>query len=175
MSTKIQSAEDVLEDAQDFLAEMSDAAEDVITPEAEVAVVPERSAVDVKKLEDIVGGMLKGALDAEGFDDINSCIADAETIFKDAEDAFKDFETKDASKIIDGIKKVADILTEVQKGMSDCSHLKADWKKLADMAAVFSSPSAFAYHVGKDLMINGVDIFHEIEDAVTQYQQQNWL
>jgi len=61
----------------------------------------------------MVGGMLKGAIDAEGFSDINSCIADAEVIFKDAEEAVKDFESKDVSKIIDGVKKVADILSEV--------------------------------------------------------------
>jgi len=122
----------------------------------------------------MVGGMLKGAIDAEGFSDINSCIADAEVIFKDAEEAVKDFESKDVSKIIDGVKKVADILSEVQKGMSDCSHLKADWEKLAKMAAVFSSPTTFAYHVGKDLMVNGVDIFGEIQDAIAEYKQGNW-
>ena len=40
--------------------------------------------VDVKKLELIVGGILKGAVDAEGFTDISSCIKDAETVFADA-------------------------------------------------------------------------------------------
>ena len=59
--------------------------------------------------------------------------------------------------------------------MSDCSHLKADWKKLENMAEIFSSPQTFAYHVGKDLMVNGKDIFSEIEDAVAQYGKQNWL
>lgn len=59
--------------------------------------------------------------------------------------------------------------------MSDCSHLKADWKKLENMAEIFSSPQTFAYHVGKDLMVNGNDIFSEIEDAVAQYGKQNWL
>jgi len=151
---------------------LSDAAEDYLDPKPEV-VAPEKS-VDVKKLEAIVGGMLKGALDAEGFQDINTCIADAEHVFTDAEEAIKDFETKDVSKVIDGIKKIADILQTVQKGMSDCSHLKADWEKLAKMAEIFSSPSSFAYHVGKDLMINGKDIFAEIEDSITQYHNGNW-
>jgi hypothetical protein len=140
VNKKFHEAEHVLEDAEELLEQVSDISDHLLTPKSEVVVVQERSAVDVKKLEDMVGGMLKGALEAEGFDDINSCIADAEVIFKDAEDAFKDFETKDVSKIIDGVKKVADILTNVQKGMSDCSHLKADWEKLAAMAEIFSSP-----------------------------------
>jgi hypothetical protein len=36
-----------LEDAQDLLQEMSDTAEDVLSTDVEVAVAPERSAVDV--------------------------------------------------------------------------------------------------------------------------------
>lgn len=57
----------------------------------------------------------------------------------------------------------------VKQGMSDCSHIKADWQKLAAMAAIFQSPSSFAYHVGKDLLVNGKDIFQEVEQAVADY------
>jgi len=42
------------------------------------------------------------------------------------------------------------------------------------MIKVFSSPTSFAYHVGKDLMVNGKDIFGEIESAVTDYESANW-
>lgn len=58
--------------------------------------------------------------------------------------------------------------------MTDCSQIKADWKKLEAMAEIFSSPQSFAYHVGKDLLVNGVDIFHEIQDAVDSYKNQDW-
>jgi hypothetical protein len=58
--------------------------------------------------------------------------------------------------------------------MSDCSHLKADWQKLAAMAAIFKNPASFAYHVGKDLMINGKDIYAEIKLAIKDYDAKNW-
>ena len=48
-----------------------------------------------------------------------------------------DFTTKDFKKIAEGVKKVADLLTHVKSGMSDCSHLKADWKKLEEMRDIF--------------------------------------
>lgn len=76
--------------------------------------------------------------------------------------------------MIDGIEKIADILKTIKSGMKDCSNIKADWKKLESMIAIFSSPSSFAYHVGKDLMVNGVDIFHEISDSVQAYNNQDW-
>ena len=58
--------------------------------------------------------------------------------------------------------------------MSDCSSLRADWKKLAQMVSIFDSPTSFAYHVGKDLMINGVEIYHEVETAITDYNNGDW-
>jgi hypothetical protein len=43
------------------------------------------------QLIQIVSGMLKGALHAEGFDDITHCIQDAKHVISDAEAAYKDF------------------------------------------------------------------------------------
>lgn len=42
------------------------------------------------------------------------------------------------------------------------------------MVEIFSSPESFAYHVGKDLLLNGVSIFKEIEDSIDAYQQKDW-
>jgi hypothetical protein len=72
------------------------------------------------------------------------------------------------------VKEVADLLKTVKAGMSDCSHIKADWEKLEEMAAIFENPTSFAYHVGKDLLINGVDIFNEIKSAVDDYEAGQW-
>jgi hypothetical protein len=73
--------------------------------------------LDRIKLEKIVGGVLKGALDAEGFDDINACIADAEHVFQDADAAYLDFKAGGASKVIAGMKELADLFKQVKAGM----------------------------------------------------------
>jgi hypothetical protein len=119
---------------------------------------------------DIVSGVLMGALDAEGFNDIEKCIQDVEHVFTDAKTAVADFEKGDIASVLDGVKEIADILKTVQAGMKDCSSLKADWAKLAQMIAVLDNPTSFAYHVGKDLLVNGVDIYHEISTAITDYK-----
>jgi len=110
-----------------------------------------------------------GALDAEGFTDIEKCIKDGEHIVKDAEAAYTDFKSKDPKEIVDGFKQIADAFLTVKAGMQDCSSVKADWEKLAKMAVVFSSPSSFAWHAGKDLLVNGVEVTKEIETAITDY------
>ena len=130
--------------------------------------------LDRIKLEEIVGGVLKGALHAEGFDDINSCIGDAETVFKDAETAVQDFKAGGATNVIKGLQEVGQILQVVQSGMKDCSNIKADWSRLEGMVKAFSNPTSFAYHVGKDLIVNGKDIYGEIKTSITDYQEEKW-
>ena len=124
------------------------------------------SKVDTKQLEEIVGGFLKGAIDAEGFTDIDSCIKDAETVFGDAKVAGADFKEGGAAGAISGLKEIADMMKVVQSGMKDCSSIKADWEKLVKMISIFDSPTSFAYHVGKDLIVNGKQIYGEINTAV---------
>lgn len=77
----------------------------------------ENNDIDKKELEEIVGGILKGALDAEGFTDIEKCIKDAETVFADAKIAVDDFKKKDVADVIAGIKEVAELLKVVKSGM----------------------------------------------------------
>jgi hypothetical protein len=143
-----------------------------------IGVKPPKTEEQIKldriMLEQIVEGVLRGSLHAEGFDDINHCITDAEHVFGDAEAAYKDFKAGGATNVINGMKSLADLLSQVKSGMKDCSNLKADWNKLEEMVEIFNSPTSFAYHVGKDLLVNGNDIFHELETAVTDYESSNW-
>lgn len=62
----------------------------------------------------------------------------------------------------------------IKSGMSDCSSIKSDWEKLAQMAVVFASPQSFAWHLAKDLVFNGVEITKEISTAITDYENKNW-
>ena len=139
-----------------------------------VAAANSKNQIDEQKMVKIVEGILMGALDAEGFTDIEHCIQDVEHVITDAQNAFEDFSKKDLEDIIAGVKEVADLLQTVKVGMKDCSSLKADWQKLAQMVQIFDSPTSFAYHVGKDLMINGVEIYHEVETAITDYNNGDW-
>ncbi len=55
------------------------------------------------KMIAIVEGVLKGAIEAEGFTDIESCVKDIQDVTYDLEVAVADFETKDVKKVADGI------------------------------------------------------------------------
>jgi hypothetical protein len=101
-------------------------------------------------------GFLLGALDAEGFDDIEKCIKDVKTVVTDAETAVQDFEKKDVKDIISGFKAVADLVKNVKAGLTDCGHLEQDLGKLEAIFMTYTTLPSFAWHVGKDLVVNGV-------------------
>merc|ERR1712166_1198697 len=130
--------------------------------------------MDVIQLEEIVTGFLKGAINAEHFDDIATCVKDLDVVLGDAEHAVTDFKKGGATNVIAGLKAMGDLLKYVKLGMTDCSKTKSDWARLEAMAEVISSPKAFIYHVGKDLWINGQPIFTEIETAIADYDNQKW-
>jgi len=134
----------------------------------------EQYKMDVIKLEQIVDGILRGALDAENLTDISTCITDMETVFADTEQAVKDFEAGGATNILAGLKELGNVLQLVETDMKDCSAAKEDWPRLKALADVFKSPKNFAFHVGHDILVNGKDIFHEIEDSISEYKAENW-
>ena len=42
------------------------------------------------------------------------------------------------------------------------------------MVAIFNSPASFVYHVGKDLILNGRQIYHDVDDSITQYDNKSY-
>jgi len=62
----------------------------------------------------------------------------------------------------------------IKAGMQDCTKSKEDWAKFEEMISIFNSPASFAYHVGKDLIVNGAEIYGEVNSAITDYNSGNW-
>jgi len=125
---------------------------------------------DVKIAGKVVVGILKGAIDAEGLDDIEMCIHDSTTIVKDVSAAITDFKKKDATAILEGLKLLSEGVFKIRHALTDCRGVEANFVKLEKLAAIFSNPASFAYHVGKDMIVNGVQIIHEVEDSETQFK-----
>lgn len=42
------------------------------------------------------------------------------------------------------------------------------------MLQSFKTPKEFVMHVGKDILLNGVDIYDKIEDCTTQYDEGHY-
>jgi len=122
----------------------------------------------------ITKGVLLGAVKAEGLENIETCVSGPEIILKDVETAIKDFKADNAGAMVDGLKHLAVAVAEMKDEVEACKGVSGDWAKLTEMVAIFDSPASFAYHVGKDLIVNGEDIFNEVADSITQYDNKQY-
>jgi len=115
-----------------------------------------------------------GAIKAEGLDNIESCINDTVQIVDNVEIAVDDFKKNTASATLDGLEHLYHAITGMKDEIKDCKGVTADWAKLETMAAIFASPASFAYHTGKDLIVNGVQIYHDVADSVTKFEDKKY-
>lgn len=86
--------------------------------------------------------------------------------------------TKDesnVSKIEDGLNMMGDALTNIQQLVSECKTAAPEMESLVGtIKQGFVHPTTFVYHMGKDLLVNGADIFHEISTAVGDWESQSY-
>jgi hypothetical protein len=143
-------------------------------PQEELIIMEDFEA-SAKEVEDIVAGILYGAVDAEGLENIEGCIKDTDAFFKDILSAVKDFEKKTPAGMADGIKKLGDAVLEIKDDIAECEGVEADVEKLEKMLVIFSNPTTFFYHLGKDLLINGVQIYKEIDDSVSKFEEASYF
>merc|ERR1712004_104108 len=125
----------------------------------------EFSTVDLEKF---IIGLLEGAIEAE-VPDVMTCIKDAETVVSQVETAYNDFKKEDFDGVKAGIMEIGTIVESISGDIQDCAGGVTGIENLVKMAANFKDPWSYAYHVGKDLLVHGVDIYNEVNDAVTQY------
>ena len=122
----------------------------------------------------LVEGFLEGAVKAEGLDTLGQCIQDVETIVPTATKTFNDCKTASLDGKLQCVKDFAELTKEAKATIADCKHLKNDIKVLEHIVKIFSNPVSFVWHVGKDLIVNGIQIFHDVESAVDAWNQQQW-
>lgn len=106
--------------------------------------------------EQVAAGILWGAVEAEGLDNIKGCIQGAELIFDDVKAAMQDFEEETPEGTIAGLKELADTIFAIGNEAMTCKGVIADFEKIGELAAIFSNPVSLVYHIAKDCIVNGV-------------------
>jgi len=123
---------------------------------------------------EITKGVLMGAIEAEGLDNIDHCITGVNPIIQDVEVAISDFKKKDAASVLAGLKELGSAVTLMKSELQYCEGVKGDWEKLVKMVSIFNSPASFVYHVGKDLILNGRQIYNDVDDSITKYDSKSY-
>ncbi|QDZ20745.1 hypothetical protein HOP50_04g32670 [Chloropicon primus] len=160
------------------------AVQSVAAVRTEPKVRPEHSALALnQKLEaswkwevtfDIFEGLIQGFFEYEKYPNLKQCASDITQVYDDLDMAVKDIKEESVRGVKEGIRLIGESLTEVSTAITDCQGAINDVESILHVLSEFKTPAAFAYHVGKDLLINGVDILNEIQTAVSDWESQSY-
>jgi len=125
-------------------------------------------------LEDFAQGFLGGIETADLFSEIKTCLGDEEAILLDLKNGITLIRTKDAIKVKQGIQLIGKAAQILPAAAVVCKVADAKVEKLISLVKSFTTPQSFFYFVGKSLLINHVEVIHEVENVVNDYSDKNF-
>lgn len=123
--------------------------------------------------EQFVTGFLEGALDT-GVDFPLKCLRDVKRLVKEVKTTVADFK---GHKYVAGVREAATIAGELGGDIQDCVGATDEAKAAAEnLIKLFHEESGWKifFTIGKNVLVNGVDIYHDITGAITAYDNGDW-
>jgi cathepsin B len=133
------------------------------------------STVDSK--EEVVAftkGFLAGIAADSVFDELKACISESKTFFTQISTAIADIRSKDAARVKDGIILLGQAVQLIPQAARDCQAAQYEVAKLVKLATAFTNPQSFIYFVGKSLLINHIEVIHEVTNAVDAFEHKDY-
>ena len=100
------------------------------------------------------------------------CIDDSEATLKEFEKSIELFENKDMNSITQGFLSLGAAMANLAKGIKDCDKdvSAREIEIFYKMIESFKDPRSLALAAGKNMVLNGVEIYHEMSAAYTNYK-----
>jgi len=131
---------------------------------------PDEGFMSVRtRIAEISKGILTGALEAEGLSGLEHCMEGGYSMYYEFKEAIVLFKKKTRNDTVEGLNKISHAISDIQNHFTNCDDVKADYSRLAEVAVMLHSPRAFAFHVGADIMVNGVNIFKHIANGTAYW------
>jgi len=154
----------------DFGVEIGTALRKLIIGASQTSQLAVRS-FPAKEAGEIAAGIVEGFI---GADDVKACIQRTVTTVDDLEDAIKYFEKKTAKDVLNGLKLLSNAFEGLPADLKACKAVESDIAEFVKAFKSMATPTTFAFHVGKDLIVNGADIYHEIYASVNDFRARKW-
>ena len=132
--------------------------------------------VDYTKVdfEDFLEGVLQGVF--ETADPLaETCVQNGEDMLLTISQAVHDLKEGTKESVEAGVQLIGQVIQEASSELVACETAVNDFEKLAEMASSFSHPLAFAFHAGKNILINHVEITDEIHAAVQAWDAPDFF
>lgn len=106
---------------------------------------------------------------------MKTCITDSEAIADDIYTAITDFEQETFQDIQEGLESLGAAVGLIPSVVGNCKHITSDLQKLISMAEILANPISLVYNVGKNLILNGVEIYGDIDKSVEFYKNGDYF
>jgi C1A family cysteine protease len=118
---------------------------------------------------------IMGLTEGFGLSMEEKCVDGAENVMQDVQQAYELMQKKTPAAMMEALKVLSAALKEKwPAAASACEATKAQLEDILKALDAFDNPKAFAYHVGHDLMVNGVDIFKNVNDSVGHMKNKEY-
>ena len=114
-------------------------------------------------------GILKGIESDIHLYDFQDCMVDILTIAKDLSNAVIDLKSGTTRGIISGLEDIAAAIYEIPVAITACATSPSTVNKLEMAIESFSNPWKFYFELSKHLIINGVEIYDDINTSLTEW------
>lgn len=107
---------------------------------------------------------------------MTDCIYDPSSLMNDIGNAVGHFEENTYDGVVHGLGDLSMALGDIGRGMHHChvDDMQDTMNLLMYMVKEFSNPVSIVYHIGSDIIVNRVSIWHEIKAARKAFKEKNW-
>jgi cathepsin L len=124
---------------------------------------------------DVFEGTLQGFFDSTTFPHLKACASEATDAYHEIKSAFEELEQLTPSSVKSGLKDLGVAYRGLQGALKDCKASSSDIAKFVSaIEHGFEHPISFLFHLGKELLVNGRDIYAEVTTAVKDWKAQNY-
>lgn len=129
-------------------------------------------------VDPVVVEVLQGVAEGFGLQVDVDCLQESTHEVEDLKAAAELYKSKESAQTQEAIRKLGMAIQGLPDAVATCKKastaMPGDIEALKKAARMMTHPSRFAWHVGKDLVLNGVDIYKEVHAGMTAYNQKQW-
>lgn len=114
-------------------------------------------------------GILRGIDSDIHLEDFKDCIGDVFIISKDLWNAVIDLKSGTTGGVVSGLQEIAAAVYEMPVAISACTSSPSTVAKLELAIEAFTDPWKFYFEVSRHLIINGVEIYDDINSSITEW------
>ena len=136
----------------------------------------QRATAEWQEIIEIIDGFVLGALGTEQVYDLDLCIKDLNPLVMDMATAIAEFKTGSYPRIADGVYQLGQSLSQAGLVMKECPDAvrEEDLDKLREMGDIFLHPKKLIMHSAKNLIVNGVEVFHGVKATFHDIKAQKY-